>query len=83
MDFTVLEARKYVAISATFIAREAKDYEIDMECTDGRIYSYNSVEHHLSFGDILVRKSHDIASTIGEQNSYILTLDFSGQISPV
>lgn len=32
MDFTDLEARKYVSTSATFIAREAKDYEIDMEC---------------------------------------------------
>lgn len=81
MDLTILEARKYVATSTTIINREAKDYEIDMECTDGRIYSYNSVEHQLSFGDILVRKPHDIASTIGEQNSYILTLDFSGQIS--
>ena len=81
MDFTVLEARKYVSTCTTIINREVKDYEIDVECTDGRIYSYNSVEHQLSFGDILVRKPHDIASTIGEQNSYILTLDFSGQIS--
>lgn len=81
MDFTVLEARRFITNSTTFINREVKDYEIDMECTADRIYSYDSIKkHRLSYGDILVRKPHSIVSAIGAQNSYLLTLDFSGGI---
>lgn len=79
MDFTILEARKFITNSTTYINREVKDYEIDMECTADRIYSYDSIKkHRLSYGDILVRKPHSVVSAIGAQNSFLLTLDFSG-----
>ena len=78
MDFTILEARKFITSCTTFITREVKDYEIDIECTSGRIYSCGTKkEQKLLSGDVLVRKPHDIVSAVGAQNSYLLTLDFS------
>jgi len=79
MNFTVLEARRFTSTAATFIKREVKDYEIDMECTADRVYSCDSTQkHRLAFGDILVRKPHSLVSAVGKQDSYLLTLDFSG-----
>lgn len=81
MNLTVLEARRFITPCTTFRTREVKDYEIDMEFTSGRIYSYNSIkEHKLLRGDVLVRCPHGIVSAIGAQNSYLLTLDFSGNV---
>ncbi len=82
MDFTILEARRFVSSTTTYVTRKVKDYEIDMELGTGRIYSYNSIkEHSLTPGDILVRKPHGILSAIGIQESYILTLDFSNCVN--
>lgn len=81
MNLTILEARRFIAPNATFRTRTVKDYEIDMEFTAGRIYSYNSIkDYKLSSGDVLVRKPHGIVSATGAQNSYLLTLDFSGDV---
>lgn len=81
MNFTVLEARRFTAPDTTFKTREVRDYEIDMEFTSGRIYSYSSIyEQKLSYGDVLVRKPHGIVSSGGAQGSYLLTLDFSGSV---
>ncbi|MBE6769850.1 MAG: helix-turn-helix transcriptional regulator [Ruminococcaceae bacterium] len=78
MDFTILEARNFVSTSEISISRTVKNYEIDMECSSGRIYSYGGFnEYRLSFGDVLIKKPNTIASAKGEQNSYLLTLDFS------
>ena len=82
MDFNILEARKFFATSTKFISRRVKDYEIDMECSQCREYSYNSsTKQLLSYGDILVRKPRDYVSFSGTQSSYLLTLDFSGTVS--
>ena len=81
MNLNILEARKFITKNKNFIDRKVKDYEIDMECTFGRKYSCNSSKtQQLSFGDILIRKPGDHVSTYGAQNSYILTLDFSGRV---
>lgn len=79
MDFTILEARTFKSTYGKLITRVVKDYEIDMERKSGRLYRYDGIsEQRLSFGDILVRTPHHVVSTSGAQNSYILTLDFSG-----
>lgn len=81
MDFTILEARRFISTEKTHAHRVVKDYEIDMEFSTGRIYSYDSIqEHRLSYGDVLVRKPHGVVSAIGFQNTYLLTLDFSNTI---
>lgn len=82
MDLNILEARKFITENTNFTDRKVKDYEIDMECSFGRKYSCNSSKtQQLSYGDILIRKPGDYVSTCGAQNSYILTLDFSGCVS--
>ena len=82
MNFTILEARSFITNSTTLTNRVVKDYEIDMECSSDRVYSCNSTKkHRLAYGDILVRKPHDVVSATGAQNSYILTIDFSGTIN--
>lgn len=79
MDFTVLEARKFISSGGSRTSRAVKDYEIDMECGSDRIYTYDPIrECRLSYGDILVRKPKSVVASVGAQNSYILTLDFSG-----
>ena len=78
MDFRILEARKFTSVHSGYIRREVKDYEIDMECAGGRIYSYGAIhEHRLSAGDILLRQPHGIVCSEGSQSTYLLTLDFS------
>jgi len=78
MDFSILEARKFVSPYTKCTKREVKDYEMDMECASGRIYSYDGIkEQRLSSGDILVRRPHGTVSSVGAQSTYLLTLDFS------
>lgn len=78
MDFTVLEARRFTSDHGVRIGRVVKDYEIDLECSTERIYFYDGIkERRLHSGDVLVRRPHGIVSSIGAQDSYILTLDFS------
>lgn len=78
MDFTVLEARRFTSDHGVRIGRVVKDYEIDLECSSERIYFYDEIkERRLHRGDILVRRPHGTVSSIGGQDSYILTLDFS------
>ena len=79
MTFKILEAR---AFSSSFCAapeRTVKDYEIDIERTDGRIYYLNGKEYKLSRGDVFFRAPGDVVSSVGAQSSYILTLDFSNR----
>lgn len=78
MDFRILEARKFTSSHTGYIRREVKDYEIDMECADGRKYSYGDIcERILSAGDILVRRPRGTVFSEGAQSTYLLTLDFS------
>lgn len=80
MNFTVLEARSFISSSHNTASRVIKDYEIDMECASDRIYSCGDiVERRLVSGDVIVKKPGDVATMVGVQNTFMLTLDFSGK----
>ena len=84
MQKTILEARVFVSDCPTAHERIVKDYEIDIECTDNRLYMHNGKTYKLKAGDVLVKAPGDVVSSIGDQKSYILTLDFSsGECSSV
>ncbi len=79
MDFTVLEARTFHSNATKAVSRFIKDYELDMELSSGRIYSFGSVQKKKLYkGDILFRTPHGIVNSEGTQSTCILTLDFSG-----
>ena len=83
MNFRILESRKFTSSHTGYIRREVKDYEIDMECINGRVYSYEDIhERRLSAGDILVRRPHGVVCSVGAQNTNLLTLDFSNSEKP-
>lgn len=75
----VLEARHFASPYSRASERTVKDYEIDIECSKGRVYTYNGVTQALSRGDILVRMPGEKVSSVGAQDSYLLTLDFSAK----
>lgn len=77
----ILEAREFSSRSNAR-PRIVKDYEIDIECLDKRIYTYNGESYTLSRGDVLIRRPGDSVSSVGAQKSYILTLDFSSGNPP-
>lgn len=77
MKKIILEARIFNSSSAIARERLVKDYEIDIECSDDRIYTYNKKTFNLKRGDVLIRTPGGIVSSLGIQKSYILTLDFS------
>lgn len=83
MDFTILEVRHFVSSHEGFVSRTVKDYELDMECASNRIYSYGPIhECRLFHGDILLRRPGGVVYSRGAQNTYLLTLDFSGTVKP-
>ena len=77
MKKTILEARPFVSISDMTQKRVVKNHEIDIECGDGRIYTYNDRTYKLKRGDVLVRFPGAIITASGVQKSYLLTLDFT------
>lgn len=82
MKVKILESRHFVSPYAKATERTVKDYEIDIECSKNRIYTYNGITQVLSYGDILVRTPGGTVSSIGAQESYILTLDLSTREQP-
>lgn len=84
MNFKILEARLFDSVTSISAKRNVKDYEIDIELGNGRIYSYGDIfEKRLSYGDVLIRKPHGTVISRGKQNSYLLTLDFSDSSAPL
>lgn len=77
MQKTILEARIFTSSCLVAYERIVKDYEIDFECSDDRLYTCNGKTYKTKNGDILIRKPGDVVSSVGKQKSYILTLDFS------
>lgn len=78
MNFKILEARLFDSVTSVSANRTIKDYEIDIELGNGRIYSYGDIfEKRLSCGDVLIRKPHGTVISHGNQSTYLLTLDFS------
>ena len=77
MKKTILEARSFASQGGVAQKRIVKNYEIDIECGDGRIYTYNDKTYKLKRGDVLVRAPGSEVAAFGLQKSYLLTLDFS------
>ncbi len=84
MDFKILEIRAFTSPEDTTnyeTKRIIKDYEIDIELGNGRVYMYDgSPVQKLCRGDILIRKPGGVVWAKGRQKSYVLTLDFAGHI---
>lgn len=83
MNKNILEARLFVSSHTIARKRIVKDYEIDIECSDSRLYTYNNKSYELKRGDVLVRTPGGVVSSVGMQKSYILTLDFSCNEPPL
>lgn len=82
MNFQILEARHFSSPEASAPARVVKDYEIDLELGQNRLYRYDRLgELRLSRGDVLIRTPGGVVSATGKQESYLLTLDFSNKVS--
>ena len=77
MKKTILESRLFISQGSLSRKRTVKDYEIDIECADGREYTYNGITYKLKRGDVLVRTPGGTVSSRGFQRSYLLTLDFT------
>ena len=76
----ILESRLFHSPHSFSRNRIVKDYEIDIECIDGRDYTYNGIKYKLKHGDILVRTPGGVVSSVGSQKTFLLTLDFSREI---
>lgn len=83
MKKIILEARIFNSSYAIARERTVKDYEIDIECSDNRIYTYNKKTFKLKRGDVLIRTPGGVVSSLGIQKSYIMTLDFSLRGDPL
>ena len=83
MEFTILETRPFNSCDTYEAHREVKDYEIDIECINGRIYSYDNIyQRPLRRGDVLIRRPHGVVKSSGKQSTYLITLDFSQKVNP-
>lgn len=80
MNVKILEARRYSSAFSKTPCRTVKDYELDIERTDGRIYRYCGKEYVLSRQDVLFRTPGGTVSSVGAQDSYIVTVDFSDRV---
>ena len=79
MDFNVLECRRFTQPQAKkyeMVTRLVKDFEIDLELSNGREYTINNKSYHLKKGDMCIRFPGEQLSAKGWQDSYILTLSF-------
>lgn len=77
MQKTILEARIFVSSYPSAHERVVKDYEIDLECTEDRLYTCNKKTYKLKSGDVIIRYPGDVVSSVGKQKTYLLTLSFS------
>ena len=82
MDFCVLEYRYFLSPISFQTSRVCRDFEFDLEMGNRRRYTCNGQSFKTQRGDILVRKPGDICESNGVQNTYVLTLDFVGHVSP-
>ena len=88
MDINVLQCKKffYNYTHGALGQRTVKDYEIDLELSNGREYivSFNGKEDKLKLCEntVLIRKPGTIVESFGSQNSIILTIKF-GKIEKV
>ena len=79
MDFNVLECRRFTQPQSKKyekVTRLVKDFEIDLELSNGREYTIDGKSYHLKKGDMCVRFPGQELSAKGWQDSYILTLSF-------
>lgn len=82
MDISILQCKKFLYNYAhvTLGQRIVKDYEIDLELSNGREYyvSFNGQEKRyiLCENTVLIRKPGTIVKSFGSQNSIIFTIRF-------
>ena len=67
MQKTILEARIFVSSYPSAHERVVKDYEIDLECTEDRLYTCNKKTYKLKSGDVIIRYPGDVVSSVGKQ----------------
>ena len=85
MQFRVLECKRFTAPQSSNYAvhtRLVKDFEIDIELSNGREYSIGDKSYHIKRGDMCIRFPGQVLKAKGWQDSYILTLDFSQKVNP-
>lgn len=85
MQFRVLECKRFTAPQSSNYAvhtRLVKDFEIDIELSNGREYSIGDKSYHIKRGDMCIRFPGQVIKAKGWQDSYILTLDFSQKVNP-
>ena len=85
MQFRVLECKRFTAPQSSNYAvhtRLVKDFEIDIELSNGREYSIGDKSYHIKRGDMCIRFPGQVIKAKGWQDSYILTLDFSQKTNP-
>lgn len=80
MELRILEVKHFCLQQSGITTRVTKDYEIDFELENGRVYTYNGVKRILKKGDILFRIPGSVVVASSKQNTYILTLDFSDHV---
>lgn len=82
MNISVLQCKKfsYNYSNGFFGQREVKDYELDLELSNGREYYLSSngkaEKYTLCENTILIRKPGETVQSFGSQNSIILTIKF-------
>lgn len=78
MLIKILECRKFsTPISMRTTPRVVKDYEIDLELEGEREIVIDGITHTIRKGDVCIRKPGQVCYTIGQQDSIVLTVDFS------
>ena len=82
----ILECAHYVEQRRTHAQslkeRIVRDYEVDYNVTGERTMYIDGVAYPISAGSVVFRQPGQVASSEGNCNMYMLTLDFGGTIPP-
>ena len=62
MNFKILEARLFDSVTSVSANRTIKDYEIDIELGNGRIYSYGDIFEKRLSCEMCLSVSHTVPS---------------------
>lgn len=83
---TILECAHYVekqrSKKESAVTRLVRDFEIDFNISGGRIMHLDGKDYPIRSGSVVFRKPGQVASSEGDCNMYMLTLDYSHRIGP-
>ena len=82
MELNILEIKHFTSHSTHVSSRLVKDYELDLELQNNRSYYYQELSTKLRRGDIIFRTPGTTVRASSKQNTYTLSLDFAGHVSP-